>query len=331
MSAETAKAAMCLSTWLFLNCALNFYNKWLFAHTAFKFPVFFTMFHMIAQFIGSGTLIYAFKAAKVEPKHWTEYRGRILLLAMFFVTNIVTNNWSLLYISLSVNQIVKSTLPLPTMILSIMFEGKTYNTDYWTSVGLIIGGSWLAVWGNPHFTVFGFALVVTSTLCVASWTILSAQLLGPGDVTGLNSINLSFYGSVPAMFVLLLLWTQIDEYAAVLSFLSEQPGLAAVYITIGSVMAFAYNIFHFLLIKYTSTLTSTIAGNMKIILVILLSIVFLEKGISMANAFGMLVFFVGCVGYSYISKLAPKQPPKQQYEPIKDPEAPAPATAPAAS
>lgn len=331
LSNENVRAASSLSAWLFLNCALNFFNKWLFAHTDFKFPVFFTMFHMVAQFIGSGSLIYFFKAAKIERKHWTEYRGRILLLAMFFVTNIVTNNWSLLHISLSVNQIVKSTLPLPTMVLSLMFESKSYTVDHWTAVFLIIAGSWAAVWGNPHYTAFGFGLVVTSTFCVAAWTILSALLLGPGDITGLNSINLSFYGSVPAMFVLLILWSQLEEYNKVIAYMSETPGQGCIYIAIGSCLAFVYNIFHFLLIKYTSTLTSTIAGNMKIILVILISIVFLEKGISTTNAFGMCIFIIGCGAYSYVSKLKPAEPNKAEYDPIKDPEEGSPGAAAKAS
>merc|ERR1711904_750115 len=141
---ELAPAIASLLVWLFLNCSLNFYNKWLFSHTEFKFPVFFTMFHMVANLIGTSILIFVFKQGQVDfstsGKHYG-YKFSILLLASLFCTNIVTNNWSLMYISLSVNQIVKSCLPIPTIILSMMFEGKTYSLFTFLSIAVIVGCS----------------------------------------------------------------------------------------------------------------------------------------------------------------------------------------------
>ena len=51
-----------------------------------------------------------------------EYKWRVVLLSILFVVNISCNNASLVHLSLSVNQIVKSCVPLPTLILSIAFE-----------------------------------------------------------------------------------------------------------------------------------------------------------------------------------------------------------------
>ena len=79
----------------------QFYNKWLFSSTGFRFPLFYTMFHMIAGFLGSGVLIHFAGVAKIQRRHLDEYGWSILLLSVFFVTNIATNNWSLMFIGLS--------------------------------------------------------------------------------------------------------------------------------------------------------------------------------------------------------------------------------------
>ena len=71
---------------------------------------------------------------------------------------------------------------------------------------------------------------------------------------------------------------------------------------LGSSMAFAYNVFHFLLIKYTSSLTSVVMGNVKIIAVVLLSVMLMEQGknVSFLNVLGFLVSGVGFAMYSSI-------------------------------
>lgn len=310
-----------LSVWLVLNCSLNFYNKWLFAHTDFKFPVFFTMFHMIANLLGSSILIFGFGASKVDlakdGKHMRQ-KWAILLLACLFCTNIVTNNWSLMYVSLSVNQIVKSCLPIPTVIFSLLFEGKTYDPKQYIAIAVIVSGSIVAVVGNMGYDAFGFALVTTSTVCVAAWTITSAKLLDPDS--GLDSKNLLFYGSIPSLFLLLGLWSLTDEFYPTIAFLQENPVESAIYISIGGGMAFVYNIFHFLLIKYTSTVTSTVAGNMKIILVILLSVMFLEKPLSPTNWMGIGIFLIGVFSYAYMAFKA-KMAAKNAQAPAADEEA----------
>ena len=56
------------------------------------------------------------------PACRAEYKWRVVLLSILFVVNISCNNASLVHLSLSVNQIVKSCVPLPTLILSIAFE-----------------------------------------------------------------------------------------------------------------------------------------------------------------------------------------------------------------
>jgi len=304
-------ACVVLVTWLFLNIGLNFFNKEVFSErVGFTFPIFFTMFHMIASFFGGAILIFGFKAATVTRAHWTDYKYRIALLSLLFVINISCNNASLVHLSLSVNQIVKSCVPIPTMILSVAFERdsngqpKSYSKGVIISLFITVLGSVLAVYGNPEASPFGLALVIISTLAVALWSVMSAMLLGPDS--GLNSINLTWYASIISFVLLFTLWLCSSEREAASAYLSSRPGDAAVIILLGSSTAFLYNLVHFALIKVTSALTSAVAGNIKILLVIILSMIFFEKQAQPLNCVGFAVFFVGVVAYStftYRSKM----------------------------
>lgn|ERR1712086_196253 len=179
-----------------------------------------------------------------------------------------------------------------------MFEGKRYELKQFAAIGIIVTGSIVAVIGNLGYDFLGFCLVTVSTLCVAAWTICSAKLLVKDS--GLNSTNLLFYGSIPSLFLLFGLWTLTDEFGPATAYLAENPTESAIFISIGGGMAFVYNIFHFLLIKFTSTVTSTIAGNIKIIFVILLSVMFLEKPLRFVNWIGMGIFLIGVFSYAYL-------------------------------
>lgn len=293
--------------WLALNIGLNFFNKWILSKSVgFTFPIFFTMFHMVASCAGGFILIFAFKGAKVSWAQFSTYKSLIALLSVLFVLNITTNNASLMHLSLSVNQIVKSCVPLPTILLSIAFERdgagrpRQYSTGIWGSLVVLIGGSILAVYGNPEASPFGLFLVITSTMCVALWSVTSAVLMNSPE-SGLNSINLTWYGSFFSGPILLCLWFFSPEREPTIRFLQERPKDAAAIIVVGSLAAFAYNIVHFALIKVSSALTSTVMGNVKIVLLIILSIILFERSVLLLNVVGFVVFFLGCSCYSYLA------------------------------
>merc|ERR1711865_424813 len=82
------------------------------------------------------------------------------------------------------------------------------------------------------------------------------------------------------------LWLCSSEREAATAYLSSRPGDAALIILVGSSTAFVYNLVHFALIKVTSALTSAVAGNIKILLIIILSMIFFEKQVTILNYSG---------------------------------------------
>lgn len=262
----------------------------------------------IVSFFGGAILIFVFNAAEVRRQHWTDYKWRIALLSVLFVLNIACNNASLVHLSLSVNQTVKSCVPLPTLVLSVAFERdahgrpKTYSCAVFLSLLVVCGGSILAVYGNPEASPFGVVLVLLSTLSVALWSVVSAVLLEPAS--GLNSINLTWYASVLSGVMLFLMWLGSRELPRTLDYLEDRPGAAAAILIIGSTAAFAYNLTHLALIKVTSALTSTVAGDLKIVLIICISVFVFDKRVTPLNLVGFVIFFAGVIVYSVLTHRA---------------------------
>lgn len=102
----------------------------------FSFPFVYSGCHQIASFIGVNVIF------KVKPKlntlskaQWRAKWPALLGLSVMMVLNIGCNNASLVYVGLSINQIIKSITPLPTMILSYVTEKKRYS---WTLVGIVL-------------------------------------------------------------------------------------------------------------------------------------------------------------------------------------------------
>ena len=80
---------------------------------------------MLASFVGAGILIRVVRAA---PLNWQQARpllSQITLLALLRGVSISTNNYSLRYISLGLNKVIKASAPIFTVLASVLFEHKT--------------------------------------------------------------------------------------------------------------------------------------------------------------------------------------------------------------
>merc|ERR1719355_237845 len=118
---------------MFLNFALNFFNKWAFTKVedggaGFSFPIFYTMWNTLASFCGTNLLMLLVPVNRtISWKQFVDNKFALLVFGVVFSSNIVTNNASLVYISLSVNQVIKCLVPIPAIIFSYFIEKKTYS------------------------------------------------------------------------------------------------------------------------------------------------------------------------------------------------------------
>merc|ERR1712195_396073 len=113
-----------ISLWMFLNFALNIFNKWAFTKVedggaGFSFPIFYTMWNTLASFCGANLLMLLVPVNRtISWKQFVDNKFALLVFGVVFSSNIV----SLVYISLSVNQVIKCLVPIPAIIFSYFIE-----------------------------------------------------------------------------------------------------------------------------------------------------------------------------------------------------------------
>jgi drug/metabolite transporter (DMT)-like permease len=299
--------------WLTLNVGLHFFSLYAVSERiGFDFPLFYTMWHMIISFGGSSLLIFGFQYAEISWVHWKAYKGQIILLSVLFCISYAANIASLAHLSLSVNLGVSACVPLPTIAFSVAFERDAvgqpiaYPRRVVAAVLVTMAGASVAVANHPEASPFGLVLVIIASLAAALWAVVSATLMKPE--TGLGAINLTWYSSFLSALMFLAMWLCSRELSGTLAFIVSRPGEASALLLAGGCLALLYNLSHFALIRASSALSATVAGDLKIVLFTLLSMALFERPAPSPLIFiGTFIFVVGLAGYAYAANRDKRQ------------------------
>jgi len=301
-------AVLVVASWASINLALNFFNSYALrpeekGGLGFSFPFVYSGCHQIASFIGVNVIF------KVKPKlntlsraQWKAKWPALLGLSVMMVANIGCNNASLVYVGLSINQIIKSITPLPTMILSYFTENKRYS---WTLVGIVllqVTGAIVAVpWHEQtQAGTIGIVLCFVSMLAAATKPVVAGALMKDMRESGLTPLVLVWYDSIFSIgwFFLIALCLPNERVGAV-EYMSKNAALGWGLILIGSSMAFVYNIVVFYLTKVTSALTNVVLANVKQVILIVVAAIFVDHISRWWNVMGIVIFFLASFAYSY--------------------------------
>eukprot|EP01050_Picozoa_sp_SAG11_P023516 SAG11_NODE_4745_length_1782_cov_2.345217_1_plen_368_part_01 len=261
-----------------LNMCLNLYNKHVFKKFEFDFPVMIIMWHqLVAYCVLSGlTSLDCFNkpmGINKEEMRWSwqmEKMAPIVLISILFSINTTSNNASLIYTTLSLNQIVKACTPICTLLFSIPIEGKTYPWQTYVTTTVIVLGVFMVAWANPGFEIHGFLLVMYSLLTAGLQISLIAKVLTNGATKGV--VHFSLATAMPTVAFGLPFFFLL-EYNSFMEYISDDPNVehveghdlvhALFYLSIGAVMALAYNLTRWAVVQHTSSLFLAMVGNFK--------------------------------------------------------------------
>merc|ERR1712166_539926 len=257
------------SLWMFLNFALNFFNKWAFTKVedggaGFSFPIFYTMWNTLASFCGANLLMLLGPVNRtISWKQVVDNKFALLVFGVVFSSNIVTNNASLVYISLSVNQVIKCLVPIPAIIFSYFIEKKSYSYPILgASLVLTFGACMSIPWDSPKVTPIGSFLALWSTAMSGLRPVLTALLLKNSKESGLTPVPLLWYDAGFSTIFLFLAFLVSEETVTVSAFFKED----------------------------------TMEG-----ILILIAVLLWDKSISPISIVGFVIFFCGLFGYSYMT------------------------------
>jgi drug/metabolite transporter (DMT)-like permease len=314
------KKTVLIATYLALNIGLNLLNKILMVSSGFAFPLALCIAHMVFSFVFLTPLMSRLPRYK-DTSHWETFkthRKGLLLIGTCFALNIGLNNMSLLSISLSLNQIIRSAIPVVAAAASFFLEGRRITRLELLSLIVLIVGVALTVADRQSESAVADSASATSThtrgliACIMSTVANGVMMSASGMVVKekIDAMRLTFYQSpivvsCLAPFLTLLEGQSLAQYLSTAR--SSSEGLAggtivAMLLLMTCLLAVSYNIVHVAVIEQTSAVTTTVIGEAKIVLIVLLSSLILgERDIlSPLTTVGAAVAMIGLIVYGHV-------------------------------
>ena len=227
-----------------------------------------------------------------------QWKG-ITAIGLLLALNVSLNNSSLVEMTLSLNQIIRASIPVFTCVFAIAIEGEKPSAMEFLSLVILTCGVMLAMWQSAvDGSLKGLLLCLSGTICSALMMTTYGKILS----TKIDALRLVFYTSPLSWMVLLptaLYNGEWNAFVETYAIASRREACTAVLCT--SVLALAYNIVHSFVIQHTSAVTTTVLGEVKIIGLVVLSYVLFEesKAFTIKMSVGCVTALVGFCLYTH--------------------------------
>ena len=287
--------------WLVLNLSLNFYNKIAFQVYAFEFPVTMIMSNM---FFSSCIYIAYLVQQRALGAAFAELNGNraaVLALAFCGAWTVALENMSLVLVSLSLNQVIKSTMPIFMVVASNILHRRLSSAATYAASLVIVLGSILAIYKNPEANFLGVLFAVMSMALGIGQTLVSARLLDKGLSIIAITLGTTLIGSL-LLFPIAL----YKESASMQLYNERHPGIIFNMMVGSTALASLYNLAHFVIIRFTSAIYSVVMGNFKVIILIFVSIPIFHTSLTTLNVYGLVITTVGFLAFNYVSYVEAK-------------------------
>ncbi|KAG0165588.1 Triose-phosphate Transporter [Apophysomyces sp. BC1015] len=322
------KNAIYILLWYFFSTTLSLYNKNLMGRDRFNFH-----FPLLVSAIHAGLYsVITFAMMSLGGDRWNSQKsGPTISTSNYFIKvvpcgiaaalEICCSNASLVLITLSFYTMVKSSTPIWVLLFSFIFGFEKPRLILITIILLMVAGVILTVEGETKFDTLGFLLVlVAAVVSGLRWNL--TQLLLQQDQLGINNPIATLYYLSPVMFITMFSLSIVFEnpveqfkhskhFDSVFHIL-ESFGLMA----IGGILAFAMTLAELYLIKNTNTVTLSVAGISKEIVIIGLSVLIYGDVLTPKNLLGLFVSIIGIISYNYYKLSKERHVEKNQYQMI---------------
>jgi solute carrier family 35, member E3 len=296
-------AVVLMILWFSLSCSIAILNKLIFLRLEFVFPVTLTAYHMLAQ---SAQAYFVLRFTRLVDTEWTKlpadvYRRSILPVASILCVEVMLNNMGLRYIPVSFVQTLRSLTPLCAAFFARLLLKKRLSSRGLLSLIPITIGVSLSTYEELSFHMGGFLATIFSCFLTAGKLALTSQLMiGVEKIDPVTALlymcSVGFVIASPIAFLLegreLVHW--IDSNG-----MSSRPSFI---VLSSAIFAFALNLSIFFLLRRTSAVTVAVAGNFKVAITVLLSVVVFKNPLSHLGWVGCAIALSGCASYGLIQE-----------------------------
>lgn len=288
-----------IAAWFLANGSTVIFNKYIFQNMHFHAPLTLTLIHMSIQSLLAYLTIGVFGLVDKVPVDAADYTSKLLVIAAVFCANICLGNVSLRYVPVSFMQTIKSLTPATTALLQfIIFRSRLTRPALVALIPVTLGVG-LASLTELEFHFGGFIAALTSCFLTGLKFVLSSQMLA--GKYKLDSINLLYYMAPPSA-VFLLPMSYIFEGRFVARWIADPSRSSndALLLALSGAVSFCLNVALFVVLKATSSVTVTVAGNVKTVGVIAVSIMIFKNRVTPLNVLGCFTAIMGCMWYGLL-------------------------------
>eukprot|EP01036_Dinobryon_divergens_P028837 gene28837-37844_t len=257
--------------WISISCTMILFNKAVLDQMKFPFPMFLTTYHMLFSTILTQvmsrltSMLPGVRENKVDS---TVLATQILPVSLFFAVSLVLSNMSYIYLSVSYIQMLKAFTPVAVLIFSFLSGlEKTSCIELYIVTIICIGVALTSV-GESFFSWLGFTFQSLAILAESSRLVLVNVLMKQLKLDPLSSLY--YIAPLCSLFIgvacLIFEWKELPFDRI---FSSD----FLLIMLINGTVAFTLNVAVVLLISNTSALVLTLAGIIKDIMLVVLSIV----------------------------------------------------------
>jgi len=298
--------AICTALWISLGISMIVFNKVLLSPKeqggfGFGFPFFLMGMHMTFSTICT-QLLYFFtpllrSAKEGKISSWGVYWYRVFPLALFFSLGLVLGNSAYKYLSVSYIQMMKSSLPIPTLIVSWMIGREGASGPSNTTILLILFitfGAIVSSLGELNFNTYGFILQSLALCSDVMRMLFMDQLTLEVKLDNLSTIY--YLSPISALligvgFVFIELPTFEYEFTS---------GFMLVLLC-NCILAFALNLAVVLFVTNIGIVGMTLAGILKDVSVVVLGVVLFGYVLTLVELIELIEL---CHGYLFMSWLS---------------------------
>jgi len=315
--AKLARILPVVLIWFMLNISMSNLTKWTYLYGAvctridhvdvgcetYNFPFMITAVHMACSWIVCCIIIHR------RQKHGamltaSEQVRSILPLGIIYSSLLALGNLSLKFIYPSFNQMLASSSPLVTVVMSIILHRKRYNMWTWASMPVICGGLVVCSKQEVNYNLIGVICVVGATVLRAVKSVMQEQLLDPKR-RALDSVSLVYF-LAPWTGGILVAMSLVFEGPATLTLLlppaeGEKTGIPTVLLLLllSGANACFLNISGNQVTAHVGAVMLQVLGNVKACLSIIVSCMIFRNPVTVGQALGVVVCLFGVALYNW--------------------------------
>ena len=274
--------------WVVVSAIVILFNKALYA-SVFPHPLTLTAIHMAAAAAITGGM-RAVGWLQPPALGWAAWGATVLPIGVLYSVSLGASNLAAARLSVSFMQMIKALMPLATLAAAVAFRMESPSWRQALIVSTLVVGVAVAAHGELLWEPDGVALQLLSVAAEAVRLVLVQRLLQaqlPKGTSPLVSIALF---APPAAALLGAVAAALEPGA--LGALARDPAAAAL-VALNTAAAFTLNIAVVLLVRATSSLTLTLAGVVKDVLLIVLSIVLFHSPVTATQIGGYGIALTG--------------------------------------